>query len=140
MDIKEDCHVDVNVLMRSLGSIFNMRPQARSIQGVRFHKGWWFTPHDAICEVLHEGKLLSSTVEWVDTWQRLNYTEDKEGPWTTDPKALQELVDASKESRQSLAKQKCSFCSKTYLWEVRCDETGNVVTQDRTNDDSSKSD
>jgi hypothetical protein len=140
MDIKEDRHVDVNILMRFLGSIFNMRPQARSIKGVQTHKGWWFTPHGAICEALHKGKLLSSTVEWMDTWQRLDYTKNKEGPWMTDPKALQELVDASNELRQSLAKQKCSFCSNTHLWEVRRDETGNVVTRDRTNDDSSKSD
>jgi hypothetical protein len=131
MDIKEDHHTDVNVLMRSLNAVFNMRPQARSIQGVRTHKGWWFAPRGAICDALHKGKLLSSTVEWVDTWQRLDYTEDEEGPWMTDPKALQELVDASKESkesRQSAADQKCSFCSNHHEWVVRKDEEGHTVT------------
>lgn len=94
LDIKEDRHTDVNVLMRSLNAIFNMKPQARTIQKVRTHKGWWFPPPGAICKALHKGKLLSSTVKWVDTWQRLDYTEDEEGPWIIDHKALQELVDA----------------------------------------------
>ncbi|GAQ91963.1 hypothetical protein KFL_008920020 [Klebsormidium nitens] len=115
MDIKEDRHTDVNVLMRSLNAVFSMRPQARSIQGVRTHKGWWFATQGAICGALHKGKLLSSTVKWVDTWQRLDYTEEEEGPWLTDPKAPENLIDAPKELRQSAAKQKCSFCSNRHV-------------------------
>ncbi|GAQ93243.1 hypothetical protein KFL_013830020 [Klebsormidium nitens] len=137
LDIKEDRHTDVNVLMRSLNAIFNMKPAARSIQGVRTHKGWWFSPQGAICEALHRGKLLSSTVEWVDTWQRLDYTEDEEGPWMTDPKALQELVNASKgskELRQSAAEQKCSFCSNHHGWVVRRNEEGHIVTRESKKD------
>ena len=67
MDIKEDRHTDVNLLMRSLNAVFKMRPQSRSIKTVRTHKGWWFAPQGAICKALHKSKLLSSTVEWVDT-------------------------------------------------------------------------
>jgi hypothetical protein len=140
MDIKEDCHTDINVLVRSLNSVFKMRPQARSIKKVRTHKGWWFPPQGAICKALHKGKLLSATVEWVDTWQRLDYVKDKEGPWLTEPTALQELVDASKGSRQSIAEQKCSFCSNRHVWVVRRGKDGEVLTQDRTGDASSQSD
>ncbi|GAQ87917.1 hypothetical protein KFL_003870150 [Klebsormidium nitens] len=117
LDIKEDPHTDVNILMRSLNSIFNMRPQARSIQGVRTHKGWWFSPQGAICEALHKGKLLSTTVEWVDTWQRHEYTEDEEGPWMTNPEAFKKLIGDPKELRQSAAAQKCSFCLNIHQWE-----------------------
>ncbi|GAQ86179.1 hypothetical protein KFL_002740170 [Klebsormidium nitens] len=136
MDIKEDRHTDINLLMRSLNAVFKMRPQARSIEKVRTHKGWWFAPQGAICEALHKGKLLSSTVEWVDTWQRLEYVEDKEGPWMTEPTALQELVDALGRSRKTVADQKCSFCSNRHMWEVRRGEDGKVQTRERPEDDS----
>jgi hypothetical protein len=132
MDIKEDRHTDINVLMRSLNAVFKMRPHARSIDKVRTHKGWWFPPQGAISGALHKGKLLSSTVEWVDTWQRLEYVEDKEGPWMTEPTALQQLVDASKGSRQLIADQKCSFCSNRHVWVVRRGEDGKILTQDET--------
>ncbi|GAQ93344.1 hypothetical protein KFL_014570010 [Klebsormidium nitens] len=128
LDIKEDRHTDINILIRSLNAIFNMRHAARSIQGVRTHKGWWFPTQGAICEALHKGKLLSSTMEWVDTWQRLDYIEDKEGPWMTDPNALEKLIDASKESRQSVAEQKCSFCMNHHVWELTDPEWNRSTT------------
>jgi hypothetical protein len=134
LDIKEERHTDVNILIRSLNSIFTMRPQARSIQGVRTHKGWWFSPQGAICEALRKGKLLSSTVEWVDTWQRPEFTEDEEGPYMTDPKAFDKLEGDPQELRRSAAAQKCSFCSNHHEWVVRRDEEGHIVTRESKKD------
>jgi hypothetical protein len=64
MDIKEDRQTNLNVLVSSLSAIFKMRPQARSVQNVRTHKGWYFPPQGAICKALHDGNMRSTIVEW----------------------------------------------------------------------------
>jgi hypothetical protein len=133
MDIKEDRHIDVNVLMRSLKGVFHMRAQARTIQGKRTHKGWWFPPQSAVCKALHDGKLLSSTVKSVDTWQRIEYDEDKEGPWIAAAKSGDDLKDPQKLDVDA----PCSCCGNNHGWRVRRDNEGHIETRKGTEDGSS---
>jgi hypothetical protein len=130
LDMKEERHIDVNVLMRSLNAIFNMRPQARTFQKVQTHKGWWFPNQGAICKALRDGKLLSLTVEWVDTWQRLDYKEDSEGPWI-----VAESFDSNSKGAQPFnVDQECSCCLQSHGWLVRRDAEGHMVTRIRGED------
>jgi hypothetical protein len=78
LNIKEDRHMDVNVLISNRKSKFGMRAQGRSIQQIPTHKGWWFPPQGSICKALHSEKSWSSTIEWVGEWCRYSgYTEDE---------------------------------------------------------------
>lgn len=80
LDIKENRHMDVNVLISNLKGKFDMQSQGRSIQGIPTHKGWWFSPKIFICKALHSEKMWSSTIEWVGRWCRYSgYREDADG-------------------------------------------------------------
>jgi hypothetical protein len=82
LDIKEEHHMDVNVLISNPNGKFGMRPQARSIQQIPTHKGWWFPRKGSICKALHSKQTWPSTIGWVGRWCRISgYEEDPNCHW-----------------------------------------------------------
>jgi hypothetical protein len=115
LDIKEDRHMDVNVLISNLKGKFGMQSQARSIQGIPTHKGWWFPPEGLICKALHSEKMWSSTIEWVGRWCRYSgYREDADGKdhymAEKDPKAGPSTIKLSPEGLPL-----CTNCSQSHV-------------------------